>query len=739
VIWRLPEFNIIQPTFTLTERAAITNYLNSGGALFVASMEVLTRLDESGGTAFRQNVLQVPEFVTDEVEMVAVDGIDGDPITDGMSFDLDFSTDYGDLIYSDTITPGTNAAPIFLGNTGGYAGLRYPKSGFESAGRLVFLSFPFDTIPAGGTPPNTRAELMRRIIAFLAPGLGGVADVSLDKGHYTVPSVVTVEVADSDLAGAGQITVNASNSRTGASLPVTLRETTRLGAFRGTFTLDAAAGSGLVSQSGDVITVSYFDASRGQNVSDSAVADTQPPTITNVEHEADYVDALIFWDTSEPADALVQYGESAFLGRTAYDPAADFTHEVHLAGLLPDQTYYYRVVSRDEAGNAVVDDNNGNLYTFRTLRPLNPPWTDNVDNSGTNWTVLDGESAFATWTLGVPDNGWETAAHSPPNAWGSNLDGRPLDEAESFLVSPAIHLTGGNRATLRFWHSYDFTEKTEFDIIEGCRVLLVTNSLTDPVVLAEFGDDAIGWEEVEIDLTPYVGNLVYVAFHYVIFSIEAAPRSGWLVDDVSLTMESVAPGLVVVTNNLFQARFTLSGQLSRVGSGTSHRITNAPPGLYTIEYTPVPYFQTPESQIQTLNSGGTINFTGNYTFADANNNGMSDAWETAQFGVVSPSRTATTDTDGDGVTDLKEFQAGTNPNSAASRLIIASPVLLPDGKLRLQWPTLSGRGYRVEGSTNGTHWTGITPWTIAPGALLTHDVPAWTPGAPYLFRVEVRP
>jgi hypothetical protein len=140
-----------------------------------------------------------------------------------------------------------------------------------------------------------------------------------------------------------------------------------------------------------------------------------------------------------------------------------------------------------------------------------------------------------------------------------------------------------------------------------------------------------------------------------------------------------------------------------------------------------------------LNSGGTVAFVGNYAFTDANTNSMSDAWETNFFGSVSPSRTAATDTDGDGMTDLQEFRAGTNPNSAASRFAVAPPVLLPDGQLRLQWPALQGRGYRVEGSTNGYSWSPVTPWLVAPGTLLTHDVPAWSPGAPYLFRVEVQP
>jgi hypothetical protein len=738
VIWRLPEFGL---TLSADERSAITSYLNDGGSLFIASMEVLSRLDENGGMSFRQNVLQVPTFEVDPT-VPAVDGVTGDPIGGGMSFELDYTlydTFFGGD-FSDTITPGTNATGILVDSFGDFAGLRYPRTGVDAPGRVVFLGFPFDTIPVSGPAPSTRAEFLRRILNFLAPGREGAGVVTFDRGFYTLPSTVTVEASDSDLVAAGQITVNVSNTRTGGSLTVQLQETVRLGTFRGTFTLDTTSGPGILAAAqGDQIVVTYFDVSRSLNVTATAVIDTEPPEIADVRHEPDYIDAFVSWTTSEPADALVQYGESVLLGRSVYSSELRFAHELRLTSLLPDHTYYYRVISRDEAGNTTIDPDDGTLYTFDTLRPIIPDWMDDLNAGATNWTVVDGEDTFGTWTLGVPNNGWETAANSPPNAWGSNLGGGVLDFAETFLISPAIHLTGGNRATLTYWQSYDMTEKSELDILELGRVLIITNTLVEPALLTEFGGDATRWEEVEIDLTPYVGNVVYIVFHYVMLSFDTFPRTGWLVDDVSVTMNTVVPGLVVITNNLFQARFTVTGERIRTGVGVNYVITNASPGSYTVTYQSVPSYTTPPPQTNTLSPGGTLTFTGNYTFADANSNGMSDAWETQQFGSVSPSRTAATDTDGDGMSDLQEFRAGMNPNSASSRFVIATPVVLPDGGLRLQWPSAAGRGYCVEGSTNGVHWAPVTQWMRAPGTLFTHDLPPRTPGAPYLFRIEVQP
>src|SRR5439155_17764338 len=145
--------------------------------------------------------------------------------------------------------------------------------------------------------------------------------------------------------------------------------------------------------------------------------------------------------------------------RTAFSADFEESHAVTLTGLQPDRTYYYQVVSRDVAGNTALDDNHGMLYTLRTLKPLAAPWSDNLDSNGasSNWTTIDAEGSEASWQLGVPNNGWETAAHSPPNAWGSNQNGDPLGYSESFLISPSVELSCGNVATLRCSYCYDFS------------------------------------------------------------------------------------------------------------------------------------------------------------------------------------------------------------------------------------------------------------------------------------------
>src|SRR4030095_5591137 len=139
------------------------------------------------------------------------------------------------------------------------------------------------------------------------------------------------------------------------------------------------------------------------------------------------------------------------LDRTAYSDERVNHHVLRLFGLAPDRVYYFQVVSRDAAGNPAVADNNGRLFTFRTLRPLSPPFFDDMEMGTAGWTVIDGEDTQMSWRNGPPDNGTGEGAYSPVNAWGSNLDGTPIDHVDTYLVSPAINLTGGNQATLHFW------------------------------------------------------------------------------------------------------------------------------------------------------------------------------------------------------------------------------------------------------------------------------------------------
>ena len=717
----LPDPAATNNTLNVQQQVMIEDYLTSGGAFCMASMNILSQL---GNVPFRKNVLQVGGFKQNPdrpAPCIACDEDFGvptimggtDPLSSGMSVTLDYANypSFDDLLgdtygpdFSDTFTPGPNAAPIVFESASGKAcGIKYPAAGFDSPGRAVFLSFPLDAVPFSGSGPNNEVVFLRSIVNFLAPGANGVGAISFDNTLYSLPDKVTVEVADSDLTGAGQTQATCSVSSSTNRVTITLRETTHPGLFRGFLTVATNAGPNqLPAHNGDTITATYFDASNSSNVVATAHVDTTPPIISQVSASTRFGDATVTWTTSKPADSLVQYGESVLLGRTAYSSQLVTNHAVTITALLPNHNYFYQVTSRDGADNATTDTN---LYTFTTQIPPHPPWFDNLENGAGNWTAVpDPIGTEMNWTLGKPNNGLQTAGHSGTNAWGSDLDGQQIGIASSYLYSPPIDLSGFSQATLSFWHCFDFT----FDILnllylEEGQVLIAHDTTTDPSTLPVLRDytyqSSHDWTQATLNLTPYVGKTIMVVWQYAGFST-STPMYGWLVDDISITgVSSGLAGTITVTKNLGQGSWTLNGPISQTGKATATIVTNAPAGPYTIRFSDVTFYQTPQVQSNNLATSGTLNFTGNYGFIDLNNNGISDAWEKYYFGGINSIRTQSSDSDGDGMSDYAEFIAGTNPTNAASKLIFLGATLLTNKLVQLEWAAIPGRLYQVQAST----------------------------------------
>jgi len=710
-------------TLSVQQQVMIEDYLAGGGSFCMASMNILSQL---GNVPFRKNVLQVAGFKTNPDrpspcsacdEDCGVPAIAGatDPLTSGMSIPLDYSNypffdlgfgDIGDIYgpdFSDTFTPGSAATPIVFESVSGRpCGMKYPSAGFDTPGRAVFLSFPLDAVPFSGSAPNNEVVLLRNIINFLAPGANGLGVVAFNSTLYSLPDQVTVEVADSDLVGAGQTQATCSISSSTNRVTVTLKETTHPGIFRGFFILATnAAPNQLPAHNGDIITASYFDASNNRNVLATARVDTTPPVISQVAATTRFGDATVTWTTSKPADSLVQYGESVLLGRTAYSSKQVTNHAVTITSLLANRDYFYQVTSRDAADNATTDTN---LYTFTTQKPQAPPWYDNLESGAGNWTAKpDAGGTELNWTLGRPNNGLQTTGHSGTNAWGSDLDGHQAGLASCYLYSPPIDLSGFSQATLSFWHCFDFT----FDLLnlmylEEGQVLIAHDTTTAPntlPVLADFSYMAShDWTQTNLDLTPYVGRSIMVVWQYAGFGT-TTPMYGWTIDDISITgVSSGLAGTITITKNLGQGKWTLNGPISQTGTAPVTTITNAPAGPYTVQFSDVTFYQTPLAQSNNLATSGTLNFTGNYGFLDFNNNGISDSWEKYYFSGVTSNRTQFTDTDGDGMPDYAEFIAGTNPTNSDSKLIFLGANLLTNQLLQLEWAAIPGRLYQVESS-----------------------------------------
>ena len=94
--------------------------------------------------------------------------------------------------------------------------------------------------------------------------------------------------------------------------------------------------------------------------------------------------------------------------------------------------------------------------------------------------------------------------------------------------------------------------------------------------------------------------------------------------------------------------------------------------------------------------------TGTGTSPDADADGLPDTWERT-YGLTVGINNAAADADGDGLTNLQEYQLGTNPISAISFFKAAlAPVSGSPGNYRLSWNSVVGKVYVIEWSPNLT-------------------------------------
>jgi hypothetical protein len=184
-------------------------------------------------------------------------------------------------------------------------------------------------------------------------------------------------------------------------------------------------------------------------------------------------------------------------------------------------------------------------------------------------------------------------------------------------------------------------------------------------------------------------------------------------------------------------------------------ISGLNPTSGTFVYTPAHGFSGSGSFTYHVNDGladsplATVNLTV-LPIADANYNGLPDVWEAA-YGISDPNA----DADGDGLTNLQEYQANTNPTNAASALRISSVSCDANGRFTLTWDAIGGTRYRasydsaaVNGGVSGAFSEIVRSVTqemnpaavgVATNQSYTDDFSATGPatnGARY-FRVEV--
>ena len=148
--------------------------------------------------------------------------------------------------------------------------------------------------------------------------------------------------------------------------------------------------------------------------------DTTGPVISNVAAGGITTSgATITWNTNENSDGQVVYGTTQAYGQsTTLNPALVTAHSQVLSGLAAGTLYYYRVKSKDAAGNLTTSDE----FTFTTAPPpdTTPPVISSVAAGG-----ITTSGAMITWTTNE-------------NSDSQVVYGQTTDYGQSTTLNPAL-------------------------------------------------------------------------------------------------------------------------------------------------------------------------------------------------------------------------------------------------------------------------------------------------------------
>jgi hypothetical protein len=159
VVWMTGVAGDIEPA----NIAAIETLLDGGGQLLMTGQDVGWQLNYYGDPAdldFYNDYLHA-DYILDNSGYRSLTGISGDPVGDGLSFDIGGGDGSGDQDWPSEIEPRTGASPVLEYSPGAEGGIRY-----DAGYRLVYLSFGFEAV-------NTAADrdtLMKRCVEWLAAG-----------------------------------------------------------------------------------------------------------------------------------------------------------------------------------------------------------------------------------------------------------------------------------------------------------------------------------------------------------------------------------------------------------------------------------------------------------------------------------------------------------------------------------------------------------------------------------------
>ena len=171
VVWNV---GLGYPSLDITDRAALADYLDGGGNLFVSGQDIGWDMCDADGYSYSTEAIAWyhtylgTRYVRDDTNDMSLLGIDDDPISDGLSFNISGGNGANNQSYPSEIQPYGDGVACLLYSADREAGVHTQTATWRS----VYFAFGFEGIATDAT----RNALMRNVLDWFNTSLTGIDD-----------------------------------------------------------------------------------------------------------------------------------------------------------------------------------------------------------------------------------------------------------------------------------------------------------------------------------------------------------------------------------------------------------------------------------------------------------------------------------------------------------------------------------------------------------------------------------
>jgi uncharacterized repeat protein (TIGR01451 family) len=467
-----------------------------------------------------------------------------------------------------------------------------------------------------------------------------------------------------------------------------------------------------------------------------------------------------------PADYLTTFGTFSFalgatnqtiivpvLGDRRFEPAETFA--VTLSGL------FGALAGRNQAWATITDDDDGELDHFTWSNVPSPQYVDLPFMA--TLTARDGLDRVATSFAdsvdlrGVADSR-ELMAGAGTNAWENPLgtfyhDSRTqvIYLAEELGGPGSINALALNVVSVPGQTLSNWTIRLKHTLLTGYvqgaweRDGWTTVYQNDETVMAA------GWATflfaMPFDYDGTNSLLVDLSFNNATYSVNGLTRSTITEQRRSLFFQTdsafgdplewsgaaVPPPLML--DRIPNARFTFESPVAMEPTGSIQLMAGVWTGAVTVKEPGTNIFLRASDHAGHLANGNVFAVESD---ADADGDELPDAWELRSFGTTAALPGA--DVDADGVSNLEEFRAGTDPMHAGSVTLIRT-VAVRGGQVVIGFASVAGKAYRLERTSDlaKPDWIAVGPNLFGTGTIIEATDPGVSPGPSFFYRLRVIP